>query len=201
MQAALIPEVIGIAGPAGAGKDTVADLFAQLVPDRAVNLKFAGPLKRMTAVLLSYLGVPESAIEDRQAKEAIIPQIGVSVRHLMVTLGTEWGRQLINPNLWTLLMSAQIEKARAEGKYCLISDVRFDNEADLIRAAGGTVIHVVRPGLAAVAGSHASEAGVKPALGDIEILNDGSLHQLLVAVGAAFHGTAHRNVRRWKEPA
>ncbi len=39
-------------------------------------------------------------------------------------------------------------------------DVRFANEAAAIRALGGTVVEIRRPGLSRLAGGHVSEAGV-----------------------------------------
>lgn len=188
MQADLfIPPVIGIAGPAGSGKDTVAGIVQKLIAHESVILKFAGPLKAMTAELLACLGIPASAIEDRARKEEVIPELGVSIRHLMVTLGTEWGRDLVNANIWTILMDQQIQRARARDVTVIISDVRFNNEADLIRSHGGAVWHLHRPGFAQSA-AHRSEQGLDRFLGDVEILNDASFDHLRDRLEAALLG-------------
>lgn len=178
MQANLfIPPIIGIAGPAGAGKDTVAQIAQKLIAQESVILKFAGPLKAMTAELLSYLGIPASAIEDRVRKEEVIPALGCTIRKIMVTLGTEWGRDLINPNIWTTLVEEQIRRARERDVICIISDVRFNNEADLIRSMGGAVWHVHRPGFHGSV-AHRSEQGLERFSGDAEILNTSSFDAL-----------------------
>ncbi|HHK4489846.1 TPA: deoxynucleotide monophosphate kinase, partial [Pseudomonas aeruginosa] len=59
----------------------------------------------------------------------------------------------------------------------VISDVRFDNEADWIRAKGGVVVHLRRQGAADVA-AHSSESGITPGARDLFISNDGSLNDL-----------------------
>ena len=61
-----------------------------------------------------------------------------------------------------------------------VPDSRFDNEANIVRGNGGTIVHVCRelpPGIELVKG-HASELGVTPVSGDLYIHNDGSLEQL-----------------------
>ena len=40
-------------------------------------------------------------------------------------------------------MQQRIEKSKAD--YIVITDVRFDNEAEIIRELDGIVIHIVRP--------------------------------------------------------
>ena len=59
-----------------------------------------------------------------------------------------------------------------------ITDVRFPNEADAVRKAGGVVIKVRRPFLENVLDEHPSEASVDLIAEDFLILNDGSLEDL-----------------------
>ncbi|HHK4489771.1 TPA: deoxynucleotide monophosphate kinase, partial [Pseudomonas aeruginosa] len=59
----------------------------------------------------------------------------------------------------------------------VISDVRFDNEADWIRAKGGVVVHLHRQDTAEVA-AHSSESGITAGAHDLFISNDGSLNDL-----------------------
>lgn len=60
--------------------------------------------------------------------------------------------------------------------YCLITDVRFDNEAERIKELGGEVWKVIRDG--AGAGNHASEQELPGELIDLIIDNNGSLGDL-----------------------
>ena len=65
----------------------------------------------------------------------------------MQTLGTEWGRELVHPHLWILLANERLKVLRGAGIGMLISDVRFQNEADWIRSEGGIVLEIRRPEL------------------------------------------------------
>lgn len=61
-----------------------------------------------------------------------------------------------------------------------VPDSRFDNEANIVRQNGGTIVHVCRelpPGIELVKG-HASELGVTPTEGDRYIHNDATLQAL-----------------------
>lgn len=73
----------------------------------------------------------------------------------------------------------------------VIPDVRFLNEAEAIKKAGGSVLKVERPGagLSGQAGKHASEVGIeaipREAFASI-INNDGTIEDLKFAVGEAY---------------
>lgn len=144
--------LVGITGRAGAGKDTIADY---LVRERGfIKLSFAGPLKAMLAAA----GMPEPA--DRAAKEQPVPGFDFTWREAAQKLGTEWGRAL-DPEIWTKVVEQQIRHADSQCLRVVLSDVRFENEAAMIRRRGGRVLHVT--GRAADLGAnagHASEAGV-----------------------------------------
>ena len=61
-----LPSLIGIAGAAGAGKDTVANHLVQHYGYTVY--KFADPLKRM---LCDFFGWPMDAWEDREWKDRV----------------------------------------------------------------------------------------------------------------------------------
>ncbi len=58
-----------------------------------------------------------------------------------------------------------------------ISDVRFPNEADAIRAFGGLVVRVERPGVGPING-HESEIALDGYDFDLVVVNDGTLDEL-----------------------
>lgn len=64
------------------------------------------------------------------------------VRRLLQRMGTELGRQFFGEDIWIRMLSSRIEGLPAVA----ITDVRFWNEADWIKAQGGIVIRVHRPG-------------------------------------------------------
>ena len=111
-------------------------------------------------------------------KEAIIPELGVSARHMMQTLGTEWGRACIHPDFWVMIARAETRRILADGRSVVIDDVRFPNEAAMIRDLGGELWRIERPGIA-YNGDHESEGGLDDITPDRVIVNDGSIDQLL----------------------
>jgi hypothetical protein len=60
----------------------------------------------------------------------------------------------------------------------VIDDVRFPNEAAMIRELGGELWRIERPGIA-YDGDHESEGGLEDITPDRVIVNDGSIDQLL----------------------
>lgn len=170
--------VIGLAGPAGVGKSTLADRLAGgLRPEPALRLPFAKPLRDM----LVALGVPVEALVGDVAhkQKPCIELLGKTARHAMRTLGTEWGRKLIGDDLWVAAWERRL--AAATERYVVVDDVRFANESAAIRAVGGVVVRLRRKSLGAPAepnypvlkGSdqrpHPSEAGLSDDDVDVEL--------------------------------
>lgn len=147
--------LIGLCGAAGSGKDTVAGHLA--INHKFKVLAFASPLYEAVAVIT---GLTVNELRDRSRKEEKIEWLGKSPRELLQLLGTEFGRNMIRDDIWVKRAMLAVDAAPGD---CVITDVRFDNEAQAIREAGGVVIEVVRPNgkcLKQEAASHASEAGV-----------------------------------------
>ena len=168
--------LIGLCGPAGCGKDTVASFMVQRGFTRYT---LAMPLKKG---LEAMLGIGLDTWDDRVRKEQVIPWLGKSPRQVAQTLGTEWGRQHVHPDLWVMLMLRKWDEVRqAVSPRMVVTDVRFDNEALAIINAGGTVWRVERDGVAPVA-AHASEKGVSPALIEGVVRNNVPLDKLQVNV-------------------
>ena len=164
--------IIGIAGRAGAGKNTVAEM----IPGAAV-FGFADPLYEGLAAML---GVPEDMLRSRRNKETPLKWLGKSPRELMQLLGTEWGRGMVAQDIWLRLAKRRIE---TYGGTIVFSDVRFDNEAEWIRNQGGEVWLVERD--QETHHTHSSEAGISPHLIDRVIDNRGPLEQTRMLVELA----------------
>ena len=174
------PRLIGFHGPAGCGKD----LAASMIPG-ARRVGFADPLYRGLA---SMLGVSEELLRDRNRKECRLgSMLDASPRRLLQTLGTEWGRQLIDPDLWLKLARARWRELREECGCVVITDVRFANEAAAIRADGGEVWLVYRPNVATVA-PHESENGIPLAMIDRLVANTGTVDELRERVTETLEG-------------
>ena len=151
--------LIGIAGPARAGKDTLCSYMLDNLDGIWLRSSFADPLKEM----LRAIGVDCS--DDKKA--VVSDDYGVTPRHMMQTLGTEWGRHMIDGDIWV--------KAFARlnaGKCVIVPDVRFENEAALVREHG-VLIHLV--GRGGIEGNHVSENAIEFKPGDIVIDNSRDL--------------------------
>lgn len=176
--------IIGLSGYAGTGKDTVRSILEE---HGAVGFAFADPIRNMLRELLTSNGISDECMDKREFKEAIIPELGVSYRQMAQTLGTEWGRAL-QPDFWLRLAAAYMADVERnswnDSLQFVISDVRFANEAAWVRAQGGVIWHVLRPGTAPVR-DHISEREISLFDADRTIMNSGDLEQLRQAVVAA----------------
>lgn len=209
------PIVIGIAANRpGSGKTTVAESLVEKTG--FVRLPLAEPLKRIALHVLREAGLSARharhyVYEDRQSR---IPILGVTGRHLLQTLGTEWGRNCISEDLWRVLwlrtFDTCVEQARQQGEQLrvVVDDVRFFDEAEMIRSLGGSMWMIERhcsprQGKAELLkrfhpaqllrhpgrllpwnwrqSTHASEGGLDryPRF-DVRIRNDGTIHDLLM---------------------
>jgi len=196
-------KLIGLTGAARSGKDTAAKIirdhmidYCDAEPDFSKHIvlaleAFAAPLKSMLAMLLDFFGrgnimQPETLAPylDGDRKEEVLEEIGVSCRSMLQTLGTDWGREKVHRDLWLNCMKKRIE---AYTDVCnlgyshalvVITDVRFDNEAKLVKELGGVVVQVCRDTVPEVGDEdHPSEAGVSPHLIDMTVKNNGTVEE------------------------
>lgn len=170
--------VVALAGRARVGKDSAADVLYRAIP-HSYRYSFADPIR---AMLNAGFGIDMNDPEWIASKEDPIPWLADrSPRQLMQTLGTEWGRELVHPDVWLMAATARLRPSDT----MIVSDVRFDNEATWVRAQGGCLVHVHRtnaPRIAGEARGHASEGGVAVEDGDWILYNDGTLRDLQLAL-------------------
>lgn len=156
--------LIGLTGPAGAGKDTVAGILRTHYG--YTQLSFAATIKNMLRLIEAE---EPSKVED---KEKLVAGFNFTYRKAMQTLG-DWGREL-DPDIWIKLTMWRVCPNKT-----VISDVRFNNEAEAIRRVGGRVVHIVgRKRDLGENANHISEAGVICSSRDLCLVNTGSLEQL-----------------------
>jgi len=172
--------LIGLYSPAPqSGKTTVANILHSKGFER---IAFADPLKAMVVQLLMSLGYREDEA-SRLAyidKEMLVAPLGCTTRHLLQTLGTEWGRRLVRNDIWLKCWAA----SAVMQERVVADDVRFPNEAQLIQQLGGQMWKVWRPGQERDT-DHVSEGGLDTWKFDRLIVNDGNLDQLSRDVNAA----------------
>ena len=161
-------KLIGIAGPAGCGKDTAADHIIKHRPDYR-KTSFANPIKEM---LRDGLGLSTEQLYGR-LKDTMDNRYGCTPRHMMQTLGTEWGRELVDGDVWVKSMAHYLSDL---GGAFIIPDVRFENEATFIRQHGH-LIHI--RGRSALDDKHVSESGVRVRRADSMVSNAGCVEPFL----------------------
>lgn len=179
--------IIGIAGKAQAGKDTTARIinFLRYYPDASWEtycdsdlpfefeddiVHFADLLKYVAERMLS---VPVYTMQSMKGKSMKFDWLdGMTGREFLQKLGTAV-RNEVHPDFWTRALFIK-EK---NNKNLIIPDVRFPNEAQIVKDHGGILIRIERPG--AGAGEHISETALDDYRGwDIVIDNVGTLEDL-----------------------
>lgn len=98
-----------------------------------------------------------------------------SPREILQLVGTDIFRA-VDPPVWVWAWSQSSDEIDV-----VAPDVRFPNEAEVIKRRGGIVIKVICPGQQAVSG-HVSETSLDKRACDFELINDGSLEDLWRAV-------------------
>jgi len=168
-------KIIGLYSPAPqSGKSTVA---AHLKQQGYAVVPFAETLKLMLIPMLESLGYDKHGANYlvHQAKQVVVQDAGVSVRHMLQTLGTEYGRQCIHPDIWVRCWKGRASRFDA----VVADDVRFPNEAKMIKLLGGEMWRIDRPD-AANAFDHASEGSLNSYREfDRYITNDGTIEDLI----------------------
>lgn len=164
------PIVVAFAGTKGAGKDTAADVL--VTEHDFTRVRMADGLKTMLRALLTYRGMADDLIEryiEGDLKETPCPALnGRTMRHAMQTLGTDWGRKMIDEDIW---VDSTHDRILAVGD-AVVSDIRFPNEAEMIKDLGGTVIRIDRD--TGAVDPHVSEQLTSGLLVDWVVRNDGT---------------------------
>lgn len=131
-------KVIGLCGGIGSGKSTVARYLA--VKHDFHQSSFAAKLKAICADVFAPLGVKDSHFFGSQADKAepIEKLGGVTGRRILELVGTE-GFRAAYADVWVRYWAATLEP----GNY-VVEDVRYPNEAQIIRELGGKIWRIER---------------------------------------------------------
>lgn len=136
---------IGLSGFAKSGKTTAAEYLQKEYG--YTRLHIADPLRGMIQWLMIEFDYSLETCHrylEGDLKEAIIPEFGCTSRHAQISLGTEWGRNQIHPDLWQRCWEARGERHVASG-LVMNDSVRFPNEEAGIHRRNGVTIMIVRP--------------------------------------------------------
>ena len=183
-------EIIGLAGPACSGKDTVADILEEITDGRVERDAFADRLKLIAALALGAQVHPDEVgtkglrrWADRFKNDERLAIVGpkatvtsqITGREFLQRLGVDGIRDVLGENV--LVDAVPFER---DCDLLILTDVRFENEAEAIRSRGGEVWRVSRPGTGGMA--HVSERPLPASLIDREVDNSGSIADLYKAV-------------------
>lgn len=137
--------VIGIAGPAGTGKDTLAQAISSECHERELRrriLHFATPLKEACMALWGF-----THTQVWNTKDAVDPRWGFSPRQAMQAMGTDHARGM-HPSPTVTRTRLILEELRESGGVDVVAipDLRFPDELEMIRELGGVSVWIERPG-------------------------------------------------------
>jgi len=170
--------IIGLQGYGGAGKSEVARYLESEFRFKRRHIKT--PLADMFAVLLraKFPGISDSDLHeiiDGSRKRDPIPELGGRTStEIQQFLGTEFGRDFIDPDLWFGIWAAWAKSQ----KRAVQESVRFANEGSIC----DEVWEIRRPGTGPVNG-HSSEA--MPCTPSLILDNAGTLPELFFQVHCA----------------
>ena len=167
--------LIGLTGYAGAGKDTVADLLVAHAGFRKLAFADALRGEVMEAFGLdasaltepSTKHTPNAALSLRRAPREFVAALALSLsqaapdhrsplsdawldeprtpRQILQWWGTEY-RRAQHPRYWTRALVSRLIQYRRWGETKhVVTDVRFANEADVVRCSRGAIWQVTRP--------------------------------------------------------
>lgn len=206
--------IIALAGPAGCGKDTVADYLSQRY--NFTKLAFADALRIEVA---QAFGVPVDLLLDREHKELPVKALALSrcndhrfggvvlameinedestcevvkahmnqprsPRRIMQLWGTEYRRRIFGDEYW--ITEWEQQAAEIAGPI-VVPDCREDFEAEFISRERGEIWQIHKPDVAPVA-EHSSEIPVARCWIDRDIDNSQDLEYLHKQVEHALRG-------------
>jgi hypothetical protein len=139
--------ILGFGHRKRTGKDTLAKFVVSILREhegyRGKNVSrrgFADHLYNTCYLLYSWAGFKrrEYYEEYPEAKEAVLPALGKSPRQILIDVGCHL--RLYDPPVW---INAALRSDNAD--VIVVSDLRYPNEYQAIKEAGGYCFKVVRP--------------------------------------------------------
>ena len=175
------PQIIGLAGRMGSGKDAVAEMLKAYDYERVA---FADTLRAEVDHAIRVGAAPDSMPTDMQddmlranAADVWAKPTSEKMRRILQWWGTELGRNQRHPDYWVWRLAERLHTTSAY----VVSDCRFPNEVDWIHKAGGAVWWIERETQIGGIPNHISEQLTSESCDRI-IDNTGTLDELRVQI-------------------
>lgn len=151
-------KVIGIGHYSRTGKDTLGTMLCDELKALAhhgslvVKTSFAWKLKDICHQLYAWDGMREAEFyetdEGAPYRDIPLPTIGKTPVQIWVDMGTPAIREQVYENTWIdYLLRTPLPVPPISAGVLIITDVRFPNEVEAIRKAGGLLVKTVRGGV------------------------------------------------------
>ena len=184
--------LLAFAGKMYTGKDTSADIWVNKYKQYAESVRalqctnMTQPLIRgykrlafadgIKSICKQLFDLTEQDVNTPDGKKKLIPLYDKTVRELLQGVG-EGLRQSISQNIWVYNTMQLIDKIlQFDQANILVTDVRYINELNALKARGFTMIKLVRN--TGVIDNHPSEKELSDRLFDCVIDNNGSIADL-----------------------
>lgn len=179
----MYPQIIGITGRKSNGKDT---LGSYLVENHGYKrIAFADALKDASKCIFS--------LNDEQlygnSKEKIDEFWQVTPRQILQFVGTDLFRNhlaelipWVSNDIWVQVVKKKIQDELKNDPHTkfVITDVRFQNEIDLVKSFNGLTVRVERKSANTTIDLHQSELEIETLCVDLVITNDDTIENLCV---------------------
>ncbi len=164
------------------GKGTFSDELLRVSTPAAV-LSFADAMRSVVVDFASDFlpgGEAEawSWLSDGRKDTKVIPGLGVTFRHMLQTIGTEWGRKCVHPDIWVKKARTAMRRHHSY-RTVIFDDLRFENEYHMLAKEGAVLVRIERKAAKAMAKPHESNARLDGLDFDYHVSNDGEVEELL----------------------
>lgn len=185
-----MPQLVGFSGKKRSGKDTGGDILINKYG--YIQYAFAGPLKAACQEIFMF----SEAQTNGNDKEVQDDRWGITARKVFQIFGTEMFREKladffpemegIKENFWIYRFQLWYENLMKENPDAkvVVTDVRFPNEAEIVKKLGGIVIKVER-NTCSNTDMHSSEKNIDLIRGDFNIENNGTLQEYYTKIEKA----------------
>ena len=180
------PKLIGITGQKGNGKDTIANYLCSKYGYSAMAC--ADILKKICSLIFD---LNDEQLNGNLKEVSDERWFGLTPRKILQFVGTDLFRnnmekldENFGKDIWILTLEKRIMNALNNDKIIVISDIRFQNELDLIKKFNGTIIRVKREGLKS--DNHESEINISNFIVDHDVKNNGSFDDLYSEIDSLF---------------